>query len=82
MSRRINSQAPLGAKLREARETLGMSQGEVAKLLRRTQSYVSRCETGNRRVDIDELQAFCAAYGRPLEYFVRSDLPQRRGRGR
>lgn len=63
----------IAAKLRELRETLGLSQGEVAKKLNKTQSYVSRCETGNRRLDIFELEAFAKLYGKPISYFLSSN---------
>jgi len=63
----------IAAKLRELRETLGLSQGEVAEKLHKTQSYVSRCETGNRRLDIFELEAFAKLYGKPISYFLSSN---------
>jgi len=63
----------IAAKLRELRETLGLSQGEVAEKLNKTQSYVSRCETGNRRLDIFELEAFAKLYGKPISYFLSSN---------
>jgi transcriptional regulator with XRE-family HTH domain len=46
----------IAIKLRELRESLGLSQGEVAEKLNKTQSYVSRCETGNRRLDVLSLK--------------------------
>jgi transcriptional regulator with XRE-family HTH domain len=46
-------------KLREAlvaaREAAGLSQHELARRIGRPQSYVSKCESGERRVDIVEL---------------------------
>ncbi len=63
----------IAAKLRELRETLGLSQGEVAEKLNKTQSYISRCETGNRRLDIFELEAFAKLYGKPISYFLSSN---------
>jgi transcriptional regulator with XRE-family HTH domain len=58
------------SKLKRAREEAGLNQREAARRLRTTQSYVSRCETGDRRVDIVELQAFARAYGKPVSYFL------------
>jgi len=36
----------------------------------RSQRFVSRCETGERRVDAVEFRDFCRAYGRPPAYFL------------
>ena len=57
-------------KLRRAREKSGMTQVEVARRLRRTQAFVSKCESGDRRVDFVELQAFARLYRRPVSFFV------------
>ncbi|MBI5711440.1 MAG: helix-turn-helix transcriptional regulator [Candidatus Eisenbacteria bacterium] len=58
------------ARLRAAREQAGFTQAEVAKRLSRPQSFVSKCEAGERRVDVVELAAFARLYRRPLEFFV------------
>lgn len=47
--------------LRNAREEKGLTQMEVAERLGRTQSFVSKAERGERRIDIVELRAFCRA---------------------
>jgi len=57
-------------RLRRARLDAGMTQVEVAKALDKPQSYVSKCETGERRVDVTELQLFAAVYQRPVEDFL------------
>ena len=57
-------------KLRRAREQSGMTQVKVARQLRRTQAYVSKCESGDRRVDVVELKAFAKLYGKSVSYFV------------
>ena len=44
--------------LRKARESAGLTQEEVARRLGRPQSFVSKCESGERRVDIAELLDF------------------------
>lgn len=59
-------------RLRQAREDAGMTQVEVARALGRPQSYVSKCESGERRVDVVELAEFARIYGLPLEHFVRN----------
>ena len=57
-------------RLREARERAGLLQTEVAKRLGKPQSYVSKCESGERRVDVVELAAFAELYGASIESFV------------
>ncbi len=57
-------------KLRQARKEKGLSQTEVAYALGKHQSYVAKCENGERRVDIIELVEFAHLYGKSLDYFV------------
>lgn len=57
-------------RLKQARLDAGMTQKEVAKGLGKDQSFVSRSETGERRVDVIELAAFARLYGEPLDYFI------------
>lgn len=58
------------AKLRKAREESGLSQEEVAEALGRTQTWVSNCELGERRVDCVELEDFAVLFGKPLDWFA------------
>jgi transcriptional regulator with XRE-family HTH domain len=57
-------------RLRQAREEANLTQAQVAKKLNQPQSYVSRCESGERRVDVVELTDFATIYQKTLEYFV------------
>jgi len=57
-------------RLREAREQAGLTQTEVARQLRRPQSWVSKCESGERRVDVIELCELATLYGQPVQFFV------------
>jgi len=57
-------------RLRAARLEVGLTQTEVAALLNVHQSYVSKCESGERRVDVIELTDFATIYQKPLLYFV------------
>jgi transcriptional regulator with XRE-family HTH domain len=58
------------AKLKKARANSELTQVEVAKKLKKKQSYVSKCESGERRVDIAELKDFARIYGKRASYFV------------
>jgi len=58
--------------LREAREQSGFTQQEVAKRLRVYASFVSKCESGERRLDVVELAEFCRIYDIDLVSFLRS----------
>ncbi len=56
-------------RLRRARVEAGLTQEQVARRLRRPQTWVSKCELGERRVDFVELEDWAAACGKPLEWF-------------
>lgn len=58
-------------RLREARVGAGMTQTQLAHAVGRSQTWVSKCELGERRVDIVELEDIAEALGRPLEWFGR-----------
>ncbi len=58
--------------LRDTRINAGLTQTETAKRLRRPQFFVAKCESGERRVDVIELAAFCRAYGVQPDKFVGS----------
>ena len=63
-------QKKLQALLRQVRVRAGLTQEEVARRLDRPQSFVSKYETGERRLDILELRQVLAALGLPLKDFV------------
>lgn len=56
--------------LRRLRKDSGRTQAEVAKTLKRDQSVVSKCERGERRIDVIELRAYCKAIGLEFERFI------------
>ncbi|HBE81180.1 MAG TPA: helix-turn-helix transcriptional regulator [Pyrinomonadaceae bacterium] len=56
--------------LRNAREEKGLTQIDVAQRLGQTQSFVSKVERGERRLDIVELRAFCSAIGVGFAAFI------------
>lgn len=55
--------------LRQARLDAKLTQADVAKRLRKPQSYVSKCESGERRIDVVELKRFAQVYGLSLTHF-------------
>ena len=60
----------VGAALARARERARLTQQQVAKLLRKPQSFVSNYESGQRRIDILELVRVAEALGEdPTEIF-------------
>jgi transcriptional regulator with XRE-family HTH domain len=56
--------------LRETRKKAKVTQEDLAERLNQTQSFISKCERGERRVDIVELRAFCDALGVSFPSFV------------
>ena len=57
-------------RLREARERAGMNQVEAARALGRPQSFIAKIESGQRRVDVIELQDLARTYRRPISFFL------------
>ena len=65
-----SDQKKLQALLREVRMEAGLTQEEVASRLGRPQSFVSKYETGERRLDVLELRQILTVVGLPLAEFV------------
>jgi transcriptional regulator with XRE-family HTH domain len=60
--------------IREAREEAGIRQSELAERLDRTQSWVSKVEVGERRLDLEELRQICEALNIDMVKLVRAWL--------
>jgi transcriptional regulator with XRE-family HTH domain len=58
--------------LKAAREEAKVTQVELAKRLKESQSEVSKFERGERRLDVVQLRKWCRALGVELTEFVRS----------
>lgn len=56
-------------RLRQARTDSELSQIQVAKALRKPQSFVSKIESGERRLDFVEVQKLAKLYRKPLTFF-------------
>lgn len=54
--------ANLAVRLRRAREQAGLSQGQVAKLMKLHRPTISEIEAGRRRVQADELRELAKLY--------------------
>ena len=63
-------QARLQKLLREVREGAGLRQMELAERLGKPQSFVSKYESGERRLDLIELHQVCRVVGISLVDFV------------
>ena len=58
-------------RLKKARKGRGLDQRDVAKLLGVTQSYISKMESGQRRIDIVQLKRFSKLYKKQIDYFIK-----------
>ena len=56
--------------LKQAREAAGLTQVQVAKRLKQSQSFVTKMERGDRRIDVVQLRTICHLYGTTLHQFV------------
>ena len=57
-------------KLTKARKHAKLKQKDVAKRLGKTQSYISKIEAGQRRIDVVQLKEFAEIYRKKLDYFI------------
>jgi transcriptional regulator with XRE-family HTH domain len=57
--------------LRERRTVAGLTQVDLAKRLRQTQSFVSKIERGEARLDLVQLRQICRILGTSLPAFVQ-----------
>jgi transcriptional regulator with XRE-family HTH domain len=60
----------LAARLREAREYVGLSQDEVAAALKVSRPAISNIEAGIRKVEALELEKLGRLYGRSVEFLL------------
>ncbi len=57
-------------RLLAARREARLTQVQVAAVFGKPQSFVSKCESGERRIDVVELGEFANLYRKPLNFFV------------
>jgi len=58
-------------KLKKARIESGLTQQQIADKLAKPQSYVSKIESGERRLDVIELNKFIKIYNKDINYFIK-----------
>ena len=58
-------------KLIEARKDAGLDQTQVAKKLKVTQSFISKIESGQTKIDVFQLLDFAKVYKKDLNYFIK-----------
>lgn len=58
-------------RLRKARIEEGLTQQQVANKLGKPQSYVSKIESGERRLDVVEIKKFAKIYEKQTNYFLK-----------
>lgn len=64
----------LAALLRQIRLDANLTQNQLAEKIGQTQSYVSKYENGEQRLDLIEVEAVCDATGISLTVFVERYL--------
>lgn len=67
----IAQRSRLVALLREMRVEAGLTQIDVAAHIEKDQTYVSRYESGQRKLDVLEVREICQAIGITLEEFAK-----------
>lgn len=65
-----NAYARLGSLLKRARHNAKLTQIEAARRLGKTQAYISKCERGERRIDVIEIAEFAKLYRKSPSYFM------------
>ena len=70
-SRHSKKYAHLLSRLRQARKDARLTQTDVAKKFGTHASFVSKVESGERRIDVVELADFCRVYGISLSRFIQ-----------
>ena len=70
----------VGAALAAARDRAGLTQAQLAKLLRKPQSFVSNYERGQRRIDVLELLRIIEALKGNAQAVFKDILGRRSGR--
>lgn len=58
-------------KLKKTRKEAGLTQEEVGKKFGQDQTFISKVEAGQYRIDAIQLQKFSDIYKKPMSYFLK-----------
>ena len=58
-------------RLKMARVEIGLSQQEIANKLNKPQSYISKVESGERRLDVAKMKKFATIYKKSVSFFIK-----------
>jgi transcriptional regulator with XRE-family HTH domain len=58
-------------RLKTGRIEAGLAQQEVADKLGKPQSYISKIESGERRLDVAEIKKFAVIYKKDISFFIK-----------
>ena len=61
----------LAQKLKEERKKAYLEQIDLAQRLGKTQSYISKIETGHRYIDVFELKELSQIFKKDINYFIK-----------
>lgn len=67
----LNEYKQIAEKLKKARIDAGLTQKEVAEKIRKPQSYISKTESAEQRIDVVELKLFASLYNKKINYFLQ-----------
>ena len=62
------------SKLISSRQEAGLTQREVSLKLGMAHSYLNKCESGERAIDVAELWAICKIYKKPMRFFAPDEI--------
>ncbi|MFH1745023.1 MAG: helix-turn-helix transcriptional regulator [bacterium] len=65
-----NEYKQIAEKLKRARIEAGLTQKEVAEKIKKPQSYISKAESAEQRIDAVELKLFARLYKKTINYFL------------
>ena len=72
-SKHLDDYIYLADKLKQARRQAGLNQDDVARLIDKSQSYVSKIEASLLRLDLVQLNELAELYKKSLDYFLEKN---------